>query len=727
MYKPFNTYIYRTPHFPIPALIDFEMKHSEPIFREMLQIATPDLSEGMEKGEDKVQFSAYRYFQRACTRPTPFGLFAGCSVGTFGSGYSNILLSQHSEYKRKTRLDMNYICALTQQIEREKSVREQAHYHPNNSMYPVGAFLRFVVYHYRKMRRIHQIKQIENSEYIQKVLTFAQEGALFADLAAVLVDDEISMEEAVEFIHELIDVQALVSDLEPAMTNVRPLKALIEKLEKLRITNYELRTEGRFLQEAILASQIIDTLSEIDEQLDNIDRQPIGHTVDIYPAIIENIEKIKVEAEIKYLFQTDMFKPTQQATVSRHLLKDFQRTVIFLNKITPPAAQPNLSRFRENFTKRYEDREMPLLFVLDNEIGIGYGDNTSGDISPLVDDLTVQRGNSPSYLPQTPIQNLLLQRYQQSAQKVIELTDEDVKGVEAKWDDLPLTISVVCEILQDNEQGYAYYIKSAGGMSAAALIGRFCHLDEQILHHALAITEKEALMNPDVIFAEIVHLPESRIGNILLRPTLRHHEIPYLAKAGVDKAFVISPDDLYVSVQNNRIRLRSKRLNKEVVPRMSTAHNYSGQNPMPMYHFLCDMQQQSGRTGLGFRWHDGAQHLDYLPRVVYKNCILSQARWIVREKEIKTFLGIKDDSELVLKVKAWREVRGIPAKVVLADGDNELFVDLNHSLSLRAWLSVVKKRPSSHLEEFLFNPDTAVVRGPEGVFTNEFIFAFYRE
>ena len=234
-------------------------------------------------------------------------------------------------------------------------------------------------------------------------------------------------------------------------------------------------------------------------------------------------------------------------------------------------------------------------------------------------------------------------------------------------------------------------------------------------------------MHPDVIFVEIVHLPESRIGNILLRPVLRPYEIPYLAKAGVSSEFELRPDDLYVSVQNNRIRLRSKRLDKEIVPRMSTAHNYSGQSPMPVYHFLCDMQHQNGRNGLGFRWNEAAQQLDYFPRVVYKSCILSQARWTVREKEVKEFTEIKDDGELLQKIKEWQGIRNIPDKVVLADGDNELYVDLNNPLSIRAWLSVVKKRPVFQLEEFLFNPDTAVVKGPEGVFTNEFIFSFYRE
>ena len=709
MYKPFEFFIFRTPYFSFFDLENFGTNQHEPVFKEMLQIATPDLSESMDTGEDKTLYSAYRYYQRACTRSTPFGLFAGCSIGTTGSDYSNIQLLEQNKYKRTTRLDMNYICALTQRVESIKKVREHLYYFPNNSMYLMRNHLRYVVYHYRKSRRIHQITQIDNMEYIQKVLTLASGGTLFSELVNVLVDDEISMEESAEFIHELIDAQVLVSELTPAVTNVRPLISLINRMKESQNTE----------------SQIIDTLTTIEAQLNNIDLQSIGETCGIYPGIIENIKKTNVETEIKYLFQADMFKPVQHATVSRTLLKEIRQALIFLNKITPPTSQTNLTRFKENFMKRYEDREMSLLFVLDNELGIGYADNTSGDVSPLVDDLVLSRGNSSSNTPQTPIQSLLLQKYQQSTQRIIELTDEDVKGVEAKWDDMPPTISVLCEIFQDNKQGCLYHIKTASGMSAAALLGRFCHLDEQILNHTLAITEKEAQMNPDVIFAEIVHLPESRIGNILLRPVFRSYEIPYLAKAGVSGEFELRPDDLYVSVKGNRVVLRSKRLNKEIVPRMSTAHNYSGQNPMPVYHFLCDMQHQNGRTGLWFRWNETVQQMDYLPRVVYKNCILSQARWTVREKETQLFAGIKDDSVLLLKIKEWRKGRNIPDSVVLADGDNELYVDFNNPLSIRAWLSVVKKRPSFQLEEFLFDPETAVVHGPEGVFTNEFIFAFY--
>lgn len=711
MYKAFSTFLFRTPYFPVSAVTEFEKIYNESVFKEMLQISSPDLCESMNKGEIKAKLSAYRYFHRACTRPTPFGLFAGCSIGNIGGDFSKIRLVEQGEYKRITRLDMNYICALTKQIERDTTIREQLYYYPNSSIYPIGSHIRYVAYHYHNSRRIHQIKQIENTEYIQSVLALAAGGALFSDMARSLVDSEITIDESTEFIHELIEAQVLVSELEPAVTNIKPLSLLICRLKRLQLIN----------------SQIINTLCEIEELINRINLHPIGESVDIYRNVITRIEKTKIETDIKYLFQTDMFKPVQYATVSHRVLKEIQKAVLFLNKTTPPLTQTNLSRFKEKFTKRYKDREMPLLFVLDNELGIGYAENTSGDISPLLDGLALPRTKSQSNISQTSLNSILLRKYKQSSQRYIELTDEDIKNSEVEWNDMPPTISVLCEILQDNEQGCSCYIKSVGGMSAAALLGRFCHLDEKILNHTLAITEKEEQIQPNVIFAEIVHLPESRIGNIMLRPTLRSYEIPYLAKAGVSENFEISPDDLYVSIKNDHIQLRSKRLNKEIVPRMSNAHNYSGQNPMPVYHFLCDMQHQRERIGLWFQWGDEANQLNYLPRVVYKSCILALARWIIRKKETESFTETKDDDELLIKIKDWRFLRNIPDKVVLADSDNKLYVDMNDPLSIRSWLSIVKKRQAFSLEEFLFNPATAVIHGPEGVFTNEFIFALYKE
>lgn len=710
-YNPFDHFIFRTPLFPFDYIQKKNDLQKNKAFSEALLVASPDLSEGIVKGEDRAQYSAHRYYQRSCTRSTPFGLFAGCSVGTIGKS-TDILLVDQKEYKRITRLDMNYICALIQQIEKNKYIREQLCYYPNNSIYPVGSKLRFVEYYYYKTRRSHKISQIDCTDYIQKVLKMARTGALFSELIEVLIDDEVTNEDAAVFIHELIDIQLLMSELAPAVTNTKPLTSLIDKLKKI----------------SLVEKQLIDVLSTIETQLSTIDSQSIGNTIPIYQMIIKNIEKTKVDSEIKYLFQADMYKPVQRATVSKRLIQDVQQALVFLNKITPPSiGKSNLLKFKENFLKRYDDREMPLLFVLDNELGIGYADNISGDTSPLVDDLVAFRSNSSSIASRLPIQSVLMQKNQQFSRNIIELTDDDVKGVEAVWDDMPPTFSVLCQVLQDNEEGRSCFIQSVLSHSGANFLGRFCHLDKQILNHTLAITRKEAEMNPNVIFAEIVHLPESRIGNILLRPVLREYEIPYLAKSSVSDQFELRPEDLFVSIRNNHIQLFSKRLNKIIVPRMSTAHYYNGMNSMPVYQFMCDLQNQNGRTGLWLRWDDSTQQLDFLPRIIYKNCVLSRARWRGKGKDVKSLVDIKNNDELLQRVKEWKNERNIPDQFLLNDGDNELYVDTNSPLSIRAWLSIVKNRLTFELEEFLFNPATAVVHNSEGSFTNEFIFSFYRE
>jgi hypothetical protein len=717
-YKHFNTFIFRTPFFSFEDLTSFEEKwENSSVFKEMLQVASPDLYDSInekDKTTDKSVLSSYRYFERACTRCTPFGLFAGCSVGKTGEK-TEISLSDTKDYQRKTRLDMNYICALTQQIEQDRNIRRQLTYYPNTSIYKAGNDLRYVEYVYQGTRRFNRITSVEQTDYLEKILVMAGNGALFSDLASSLVneDEEILTEDATEYLHELIDAQLLVSNLELAVTNTDPLAALTAKLNRLENID----------------KNYISILESINSQLAEIDSQPVGNTNNIYPAIIKNIQSTNIQSEIKYLFQTDLFKPVKCATVSRHIMTDIHKTLDFLNKINQ-YGNLSLSKFKENFIKRYEGRKMPLLYILDSELGIPY-QNVSGDISPLVDDIVVLQRNEQEFdSNRSPdaFQTMMLQKWQKAFKENssnITLTDEDVKGYVSHWDDMPPSISVMCQILADTIGKRLFYLKSVGGSSAANLLGRFCHLDDEILQHTLNITTKEAELNPDVIYAEIVHLPESRIGNILLRPVLRPHEISYLAKSGVSKEFEIRLSDLAVSVKNNRVILKSKRLDKEIIPRLSSAHNYR-LNSMPVYRFLCDLQHQDGRIGLGFSWGNIAQSFDFLPRVSYKNCILSKARWIIHKKEIELLVKIKKDDELLETVNQWLSSKNIPSQVLLADGDNALYINMKDSLSIRSWLSIIKKRSSFQFEEWLFNPETAVVKSSNGTFNNEFIFSFYK-
>ena len=180
-----------------------------------------------------------------------------------------------------------------------------------------------------------------------------------------------------------------------------------------------------------------------------------------------------------------------------------------------------------------------------------------------------------------------------------------------------------------------------------------------------------------------------------------------------------------LSCRGGKLVLRSKKMNKRIFPRLTSAHNYYN-DTLPVYRFLCDMQHQGKRTTFGVGWGELADHLDYKPRVKYGNSILSLASWRVRQDEITAFFQ-SPDADLVNNVAVWRMKRNIPLTALLSEGDNELFIDFHSICSIRAFLSAVKKRPAFQLLEFIFDQDELVVKGTDGEYLNECIVAFYKE
>lgn len=736
-YKNFDSFILRSPLFPLNFVMDLvsgvnieEERLIEicrmPVVDEAIFLASPDLYNQMQqwlKGElkdqkkrERLHYSLMSYILRMSSRPTPFGLFAGFSLGKWGEE-TELELPEQTEYERHTRLDMNYLCALAQDLAKHPVIKEKILFYPNSSIYAVGDQLRYVEYRYRqKARRTHHIVAVDNSEYLQAVLDRAAKGAYLKQLAEVLVDDEITLEEAREFIEELVASQVLVNQLEPAITGPEFVNQIMDVLEPIQGID-----------------QIKNIIIHIREALETIDKSQIGTTTQNYFQIAEDLKPVGTDFELKFLFQTDMVKPTIKCTLESSLVDDALKAFDVMNKLSQKPSSNNLTQFRDAFYERYETREVPLLHALDTEAGVGYRQTGhAGDVSPLVDDLALPAtGESASDVKWNRIQSLLFQKYKEAMKNEkfeIEITDKDMEPFESDWSDLPDTFSGMVQIVDsgnaENPQK-TLMVSGFGGSSAGNLLGRFCHGDEKTDTFVKEIADVEKELRSDVILAEIIHLPESRVGNVLLRPVLRQYEIPYLAKAAVPEEDQIKIQDLMVSVKHNRVFLRSKRLNKIILPHLTNAHNYSF-NSLPIYHFLCDLQTQGLRGGLGFNWGALANEYEFQPRVVYRNVVLASAQWTIRKKEIEDLIKIKDDSELVEAFNKFREERKMPPLVLQVDSDNKLFINLENALCIRTLFSIVKNRPNFQLSEFLYNAETAVVKSKDGVFTNEVVFSFHK-
>lgn len=696
--------------------------YADPLIKEACFLASPTLYFEMEKWiiedldskkEKKIHFSLLKYLTRMTTRCTPFGLFAGCSLGKFND--CTIIENTLPHYNtRHTRLDMNYLVALCQDLSKRKGIREQLLYYPNSSVYKSGQRLRYIEYYYVESRRQHHIVEVDNSEYLKKILSNAASGAYPKDLITLLVEDDISSKDAENFIGELINIQLLVSELEPSVSGPEFMSQICDILKGLTGTTKE-----------------IEFLHNIERRLNHLDNH-IGNNVEEYVDLGEHLKEYDTSFDIKYLFQTDMELQPKKNKLSLEVVEAIKKGMVLLNKLTPTPSESNLSKFKEAFFERYEEKEMPLSKVLDVETGIGYlQDKGSGDFNPLVDDIILPIRQDPysrTTFNQNNIHDILEQKLiecDKTLSHKIILSDKDFTEYPLKWDDLPDTLSTIIQIILEDDIEKIKF-SGIGGSSAANLLGRFCHGDASLNQYTQNITSLESEMNPDKILAEIVHLPEARVGNILMRPSFRAYEIPYLAKSSLALDHQIPLDDLFISIRNDTIVLRSKKMEKEVVPRLSNAHNFST-NSLPIYQFLCDMQTQNLRTGVYFSFGFLEKNRTFMPRVEYENLILHEAQWRIKKKDIDV---LQNNSGNIKKLKKelikFRNRLKLPQYALLSDGDNELLVNFENGTSVQMLLDTVKNRSEFLLTEFLYAND-GIVKSENGYYTHQILVSFFNE
>ncbi len=730
-YQSFSKIILRTPLFPVnftdkilsdekAFISNLKNIFNTKIVKEAIFLASPELYYELKKyfenedtkggKRDKLLFALLKYLLRMSFRPTPFGLFAGFTVGSVGAE-TDVFLLEREEYKRHTRLDMNYLCDLAHDLASNPEIREKLHFYPNNSIYPLGKNLRYVEYSYHNSRRIHNLVSVDRSLYLEKVIKAASKGVLLEDLRSILDKEGVSKKEGRDYINELLSSQLLLSELDPALTGPEFLEQILFVLNRI---NYD--------------GEIVSILNNVHQRINGLDQNGIGKRLSGYSEIIDKLNLLKTSINKKLLFQLDMKISAKSCLLNRKILSDTLEAVGVLKKLSVTRGGSRLSEFKRMFYERYGEREIPLPEALDNDIGIVYGNNKKEtDNNPLIGDLVFPLKKTITNIPWDSVQSFYLQKYVQALADnsyEVVITDKDLADFECNWDDFPDTFAALVRITE-NDDGQNIVLEKVGGSGAANLMGRFCHADEKLYDLAREISEKEKSYHPDAIHAEIIHLPQSRTGNILQRSQLRDYEIPYLGKSSLADSRQIKTNDLFVSVRDNRIFLRSQRLNKAIIPRLTTAHNFSNDS-LTVYQFLCDLQLQDKVSSISFDWgvHNG--EYKFLPQVKYKNVILFLATWNLRKNDVKELLKITDDNVLLKKLDEWRRNKKIPERVVLCDSDNELLIDFKSIICVRMLFSMVKNRTRFQLKEFLFNDNNSVVSGQDGNYTNEIIMSFYK-
>jgi lantibiotic biosynthesis protein len=672
--------------------------------REALLLASPSLEQSLDeawsaapdsKASRNVERALWRYFSRMAFRATPFGLFAGWSLGRLGDA-TDLRLGPRAYYVRRTRADHEVLSELAGMLARDPRVRNRLVLYPSSSLYATASGWRYVEHAQQENGRRYHLVALGENDVIDRVIAEARAGARPSALARAVRRGvpEITQKAATAFIHQLVDTQVLVSDLEPPITGPQAIDDLITQLVGHPET-----------------ADVAARLDRLRQGLVDVDRAGLGIPRARYVELARSLEPEVSKIDLGRAFQVDLYKPAPESTLGNDLVLDVERGVNVLLSMATRAIDEPLMQFRDAFVRRYEDADVPLTTALDAELGVGFTSETSGERTAVW----------------SPRDSYLLERLYHvwaRGERVLDLTAEDLRALSVSKVEPPVSLSVTAIVSAPADAGSRFEVLIQNvTQGAARVLGRFCHSDPQLTAHVRGIIAAEQAAEPDAIHAEVVHLPQGRAGNVTARPVLRDYEIPFLGRGGAARENQITVDDLRVSVRQGRVVLRSTRLGREVIPCLSSAHDFE-RDSLGMYSFLCRLGRQGTGRRLGWDW-GALEQAPFLPRVRMGTVALHRARWRLTHAELLALRDL-DGARCYRAVRALAERRGLPRHFVLADGDQQLWTDLDNPLAVDAFAQLVRQRDHAIVFEDFGGEGGLCASGPEGRFRHEVIVPFVR-
>lgn len=685
---------------------------TSPSVRESIMVASPSLASMVDqwltnpesKASRRVEHAVIRYLSRMSARSTPFGLFSGCTVGIVADT-SRVDLKPRTSNLRHTRIDSDYLMSLVEGISTKLPITNTLRYFSNSSAYYLAGRLRYAERVRNGSLRQYHLSAVDAHPVLQEVLGAARRGAVLIDLIQLIRDStDATPEEASAFVAELVDNQILQSEILPTITGPEPLGLLIKSLSG---------------QEGYAAYAA--TLQNLQYQMDKLDNTLLGEGLELLMEIRASLISLHHHSDSAHVIQIDMYKPASRATLDSRLIGRLNEALHVVAKIRGRLeGYSELTEFITSFRRRYEERPVPLMEALDPDCGITFG-STSGE--PLMMELGFGL-RSPIMFDNSAQDSLFLRKLHElktQGNAIWHLTDEDIQFMTKSEPPTSKSVSALITLLGPDETGEITILTRSVSASAPKLLGRFAHVHPEINELTQQVVDRENLLYPGKVQAEIAHLPEGRLGNVSLRPCWRDYEIECMGRSGQENPDqILTLDDLFLMIRDDRLVMWSRRLGREVLPRLTTAHNWMAPSNHAVYRFLCAMEDYGNKARYNWDWGGISTTFPFLPRVMYRNIILSRAQWNLNHVDLEPFSRAMD-GEAWGTVQALRARLDLPRFILVVESDQELLVDLNNVICVESMVSLIRNRKMVTLCEAPEAEAPSVVSGPDGEYAHEFL------
>jgi len=696
------------------------------VAKEALVVASKDLYEAYLKNDlnvetkasEKLRLALTKYSIRMSTRPTPFGLFSGVSIGQFGDR-TNISISNSKHHTKRARADMEWVYGLIKKIEANKQIVSQLSVRFNDLAYVSGnrinkSYKTFLDQDESDTSQKSNLTSIRYTDQVKKVEEMCKEYYLFSKL----FDDvcasnlQVPVQKIEAFLYQLFENEFLISELRPPLINADVLGHLIGVLDKIAGVD----------EAAFCAAK----LREVQQNISKYNLTSVGEGIDLFN---ETMELQKDLYTCKNYLQVDTKTHLDNNSLSRSLKDELEEFVSAMCRLAiPNKISDEMAAYTQLFLETYGGNpEVPVLELLDIDDGIGLPEHYQ--MNGLTSRPIPKRQKSAKEIRLATLLNRKLMMTLKAGGNRVELTNNDIEYVHG--DEESASVVKPMDFLQsfelyllthpgvlNNKEENDFYFTVAPAVSSKGFgrtFGRFNDLlaSEELLSLKEGFENEKDLLS-EYIIAEIAELPQSgRLSNLSINSSDYDYQIS-LATSPAEGKHVLSIRDLYVGIDpdSKYFYVKSKRLGKKVIVTATNMVNSSlGSHVLRFLKDISQIRKTDVTNGI-ISAHN--PEYEYYPRITYGKIILKLETWIVSKDVLE--LGdasIKNQDLLEEHFFAYRQKAKMPKFVFLNEFDNRLLLDLDNRTH-RGFIYKALQKSSVTLTELGYDITDHSLAGTEG-------------
>ncbi len=391
-------------------------------FREALLVASPSLYRQLLKNKKspKVLKSLLKYFIRATTRTTPFGLFSFVGIGHVGGKQTDVSFQENQIIKR-IRPDIAWLSKFVDSLS-EAMLRRGVPLHKKSLTYCSKGKIWLKYLENMTTGLSTNRASISNNVLVENIMKYTKKSISYSELEE-LIKKEIPSLNCIKFeriILSLIKQQFLALEAKPSLLTESALEDLILQYPNSIL----LSLKNEFAKYNLLP------LGFGEEQL-----QILNNKMEAREGVQSNTAKSNNQ-----VFQIDSFCKNAKNLLSSKISSELTSAASVLWKISHATRKQHpLASYHNKFLQRYgTNRLIPLMELLDPNSGIGvpnhFGEMKFSNSSPL------EGSNKFDNYLKSIFSNSL---YNSGCD--IEITDKDVAHLCSQYDEEKIPPS--CDLL----------------------------------------------------------------------------------------------------------------------------------------------------------------------------------------------------------------------------------------------------------------------------------------